>query len=303
MSPRTYRVHGLRLYSDFPLLHARGEVEDGDVDVHIRFGDAPQLPPLAPPDAWLHGDRHTLQFMAQGAGTFTCIDGHTIVVSPEPQATAGQLELYCLGTALGIVHYQRGDFPIHGAFLSRNGITFGVCGHSGEGKSTLAYTLAQAGCTLLTDDVAIVRNVDGMPTVFAESTHVKLRDDAAHAMDIATTGLDPVDPRRDKHYVPIPAPQAAPPPVLRAMIYLRSAPHDGDFIFEPLPLVAALANLREQTYRPFLIPLLAGNQHQLEFGVQISSRVRSFRFTRPRALARLRESGQFLLKQLEDALG
>lgn len=268
----------------------------------MRIGAAPTVAASFEIGHWLHGDARSIQFKAQGGGVFTCTGGRSIVITPDPDARESLLELYCLGTALGIIHYQRGDFPIHGAFVSRNGLTFGICGHSGEGKSTLAYALAQAGCTLLTDDVAIIRSVDGTPTVFAENTHLKLWGEAARSLGVATDGLDPIDGRQDKYYVPTLTREPGTPPALDAMVYLESRPDAQACALEPLPLVAALAQLREQIYRPFLIPPLGLDRQQLEFGAGVAGRVRSFRFIRPRALVQLQEGAGFLLKGLADGL-
>jgi hypothetical protein len=49
--------------------------------------------------------------------------------------------------------------PVHGALLVRNGRGVMLCGESFAGKSTLAYALAKAGWTLVTDDATyLVRN-------------------------------------------------------------------------------------------------------------------------------------------------
>ena len=66
---------------------------------------------------------------------------------------------------------QRDRFVLHGAGVARHGTAFVVLGGSGAGKSTLAVAAAEAGWSLLSDDMVVVRadagrlEVAGVPRV------------------------------------------------------------------------------------------------------------------------------------------
>ena len=69
--------------------------------------------------------------------------------------------LYLLGPVLGIVLRLRGAICLHGSAVSYRGRAAVLVGPKGAGKSTTAAALMARGCTVLTDDVAVIERADG----------------------------------------------------------------------------------------------------------------------------------------------
>lgn len=246
----------------------------------------------------MSGTRDEVHFRIPDVAAFCCVQGREIWVAPEAAVSPIKLELFTLGTALGIIHFQRGDFPIHGAFVSDGDRAFGLCGASGEGKSTIGLALSRAGCSMLTDDVGVIRIAGEVAQVFAENTHVKLWADTAENFKLKTDSDERIDGRLSKFYVPVPTQSRSPPPRLDALVILGSGPAESEPRFERIEALAALSHLREHTYRPFLISALGLDQAHLRFSAELLSKVRMYRFTRPRSITRVQEGADLLMRQL-----
>lgn len=295
---RRYQVHGLILQSEFPLPHAAPDLGRDAAIVQIRHGTYPAAGDAIRVGDWLSGTPQALQFRIPEVGAFACVGGREIWVAPEPNASPVKMELFTLGTALGIIHYQRGDFPVHGAFIADGDQAYGFCGASGEGKSTVGLALAHSGNALLTDDVAIVRLVEGEPRVYAENTHLKLWENSVRDFALPIEDYARLDERQAKYYVPVPMRAPASPPRLNALVFLESGPPESELLIEPLQHIPALAALREHTYRSFLIDALGLGRQHLEFCAALLKQVRMVRFRRPRSLDRLKEGVERLMREI-----
>ena len=293
-----YQVHGLILQSEFPFPHAAPDPGREAVVVQIRHGAYPDAGDAIRVGDWLSGTQQALQFRIPEVGTFACVGGREIWVAPEPNASPVKIELFALGTALGIIHYQRGDFPVHGAFIADGNRAYGFCGASGEGKSTVGLALAHSGNALLTDDVAIIRLAEGEPRVYAENTHLKLWENSIRNFALPIEEHARLDERHAKYYVPLPMRAPASPPRLNALVFLESGPPGSELLIEPLKHLPALAALREHTYRSFLINALGLDRQHLAFGASLLKQVRMIRFRRPRSLDRLEEGVERLMREV-----
>ena len=76
---------------------------------------------------------------------------------------------FLLGTAIGSLLIQRGLLVLHGNALEKNGKAIVCLGHSGTGKSTIAYSLMQQGWNLISDDLVAINNdrniLPGIPRI------------------------------------------------------------------------------------------------------------------------------------------
>lgn len=89
-------------------------------------------------------------------GLFKILKGSTILVKPDSTAPESLIAANIIGTCMGILFYQRNTLVIHGSSIEINGQAILFSGESRFGKSTLAFSLIQAGHRLITDDVAVV---------------------------------------------------------------------------------------------------------------------------------------------------
>lgn len=157
------------------------------------------------------------RFLVQG--------GDTIVVEPLPGASERRVRLFLLGSALGILCFQRGLLPLHANAVVAGDGAYAFAGASGAGKSTLAGHFARAGYDVLCDDVCAVSfDAAGRPVVWPGLPRVKLWRDAAEALGHEPASLDRVAEDVDKYHVGLPAPrQNSPVPLRRVYLLERAA--------------------------------------------------------------------------------
>ena len=152
-----YRIFGLSLGSDFDLPELLPAPETICPDIQVLRGTVQH------PDAESPGGQGVVsiadgiyQFEIQRVARYRVQHGTQIVVDPAAGAAAGDVRVWLLGTALGVLMHQRGLLPLHVSAVACAEGAAAFCGHSGAGKSTLAAALHQRGLPLLTDDVALV---------------------------------------------------------------------------------------------------------------------------------------------------
>lgn len=171
--------------------------------VTVRIGTVPEtLGTGAPAGLESAGDTTLLQVPT--VGRYLVEGGARITIDPAPGAAERNLRLFLLGSALGVLVYQRGLLPLHANAVVVNGQAHAVSGPSGAGKSTLAAWFARAGLPVLCDDVCVVRlDAEGRPWAFPGLPRVKLWQDAADALGRDTAGLDRAIEGLDKYHVPL----------------------------------------------------------------------------------------------------
>jgi hypothetical protein len=98
------------------------------------------------------------------------------------------LSTYLLGPPLAALLIQRGMLVLHGNAVEKGGKALVFMGHSGGGKSTLAYALMRQGWNLLADDLVVVtESGDVLPGIPC----IKLWLDAAMAFGLTPDKLTP----------------------------------------------------------------------------------------------------------------
>lgn len=250
-----YRVAGLSVTSEIELpgLNAASS-ERRRPEVHIRRGPVPTTlegaQALGP--TWHVADRRFL-LRIPNIARFLLSEGREIVFEPEPRADPGDIPVFILGTAFGILLHQRERIVFHASAVRANGKAIVFCGPSGAGKSTLAAALAQRGYSLITDDFCAVTVTDaGIPVVHPDGRQLKLWAQAINKLDLKNRSGARVRSRLEKFYVDPGETQSEALP-LGALYALREAlPPLAPGIERPNIVDAALT-LRRMAYRPRLV--------------------------------------------------
>lgn len=250
--PRLYTCFDFRFESELPL----GELTEAAADdtrpvVRIRRGDVPEaLEGGGAPQFGISvaGDRALLQ--VPEIGRYLIEGGTRITVSPAPEASERNVRLFLLGSALGILAYQRGLLPLHANALVVGGGAYAFSGPSGAGKSTLAAHFARAGFEVLCDDVcALSFDEDGRALAWPGLPRLKLWEDAARAFGHDPSGLDRAIEGYEKFHLAIGGPRRSGAVPLRRL-YLLSRAEEGEAgRIERLTGAAAMAAVLENTYR------------------------------------------------------
>jgi hypothetical protein len=279
----------LRITSDFELPFACEPATGGEApEVMIRRG----IVPSALDDAgasgptWQMTDRRLL-LSIPGIARFLLTAGEHILVEPESDARLGDIPVFLVGTALGLLLHQRGSVVLHASAVEADGKAILFCGPSGAGKSTLAAALADRGYPLLADDLCVL-SIDerGVPLAHPDGGRLKLWARAVEALGAGERRGAPVRSMLGKYYVEPPAVAGGPLPVAR-IYQLREARGPVAPGIERANAVDAALLVRLSAYRPLLVLLLRQLATYFEASIGVARAAGVFRYARTMGLAGL----------------
>jgi hypothetical protein len=215
-----------------------------------------------------------------GVARFLLTAGNEIAFEAEPGADAGDIPIFILGTAFGILLHQREQIVLHASAVRVNDRAILFCGPSGAGKSTLAAALSRRGYRLITDDFcAITVTAAGTPMVHPDGRQLKLWAQAIEKLDLEESRGERVRKRLEKFYVDPGAARVEASPLGAVYALHEALPPRVAGIERPNVADAALL-LRYNAYRPRLVAPL--NQKVLYFhaAAMIANNAGIFHLTR-----------------------
>jgi len=198
-----FAAYGLVIQSEIYLLGSKRT--NREPNVYIKLGQ-PKKPEV-------NGGSVLFGTMAN-VGTFLITEGREIIVEPAADVSPGLLRSALLASAMAVVLRQRGLLVLHGSCVSMQGQAIAFLGHGGQGKSTLASALHNAGHPILTDDILAVQLSDDGIFIIPSFPLVKLWPEAASLTGKTNTRSDEIKPNWEKRIHEI----------------------DSDFVTTPLPL-------------------------------------------------------------------
>ena len=274
----------------------------GAPDVAIVISDEPC--PDWPSDGTTVVEGDSARFVIDGVGGWDMQGGRRIVLHPSLSADPRELQLFTLGSAWGLLGYQRGHAMWHGSAVSNGaGLAMLFCGTAGEGKSTMAAAMLDAGATLIADDLSRVELRDGWPSIHPSSSRIKLWNEAIGQLGWQERIVERDWMREDKFHCAVPRHAAGEGPrPLGAIVVLASGERE-ECVFEQLRGSEALTQVLASTvYRPEALDAMDRWTEQGALAARILGQVPVYRLTRPRNLASLRE-GALQAADLLDTLG
>jgi len=109
------------------------------------------------PQRWVKIDTDgSILLTIPGLVRFLVRHGKSVTVEILRDEVAQGWRLFLLGSVLSMLCHQRRLLPLHAATVKIGGRNIAIAGHSGMGKSTLAFSLMQRGHGLLSDDVTVL---------------------------------------------------------------------------------------------------------------------------------------------------
>ena len=248
-----YRISGLSVASEIALPGLIAGAPSPAPEVTIRRGEVPEVLPAAKASGvtWQRCDQQFL-LRVPAVARFMLTGGRDIVVAPEAEADPGDVQVYIVGTAFGILLHQRERIVLHASAVEVSGKAVLFCGASGAGKSTLAAALAHRGYPVVADDVCGLSLHDDVPTVHPDGRQLKLWTQAITRLELGQRQGTRVRRKFEKFFVQ-PHNVITDPLPLGALYILREArpPHAAG-ISQP-NVVDATMLLRRNAYRPRLV--------------------------------------------------
>jgi hypothetical protein len=193
---------GIDFQSEIALPEMRAGAAGHEAPVVIRLAEAPCPPGLAEVQSSVHAGPQHFWMAVPGAGQILVAEGSTIIVELAAGATVENIRAYLLGSAIGALMHQRGLLPLHASAVEIGGRAVLFCGHSGAGKSSLAWHLTRRGHPLLSDDICAIDVSTGTPRLWPGLINLKLWRDGLYAAGETHAGLSQVLPDLDKYRLP-----------------------------------------------------------------------------------------------------
>ena len=183
-----YFAFGCHITSNYPI----GELHETlpaspDITIHAQ-------PARDPVDInHLEANPERVTFSVKHTAFYHITQGNVIDIEYDADAHPDNIDLFLLGTAMGVCLQQQGRILLHACAIAT---TPGeqatsarlICAHSGTGKSTLAYWHYLRGFRVLTDDVACISQQDNHFIVHPGYPRVRVTKDSAKQLCINTQG-------------------------------------------------------------------------------------------------------------------
>lgn len=274
-----YRAYGLACLSDTPISGLQSEPYNRQsIHLHMHLGsDLPEWvrtarelparslyrrsPPLDAADS-------AFTASALGSGKFFELaysDGANFIVDRFGERLWGRcaampqdfLETYLRGPIMGFVLRRRDVIALHASALSIDGHAVVLCGPSEAGKSMTAAALAIRGVSVLSDDIAALRNCGGRFQVASGYPRICLWPEAVRDLCGRPDILPRLTPSWEKCFLPLDGPAAKFDPQQRplgAIYFLGPRTSDqGAPRVEKLSARLGLLELVQNTYMNWLL--------------------------------------------------
>ncbi|QPC99538.1 hypothetical protein [Qipengyuania soli] len=296
-----YRHSGLEIVSEIALPEWDGFASSSASHADIKIELSDERSPAFPRDGSTYSSGSTAGFCIEGVGGWELEAGRRMTLYPSLAVDPAELRLFTLGSAWGVLGYQRGDPMWHGSAVELDGRAALFCGDAGEGKSTMAAAMVATGARLVGDDLSKVEPNAGGALIHPSSSRLKLWGAAVDHFGWRERVVQRDVMREDKFHCHIEPNHAGGPPLpLAAIVVLESGEAP---LLEPLSGSEALAEVLSGTiYRPEALETMGRWGEQGALAARIIAGAKVFRLTRPRDLGAIGESAG-LVSEMLDRLG
>jgi hypothetical protein len=311
---RDYSLYGISLRSEIPLAYAdrsAGSAADvtisvrdrawfshihadiGDVDDSSGWYDYARLPDGADFLRW----PSLFEFVVSG-------DGSHVAAGHLENASSESFQSYLLGWVLSFALVKQGYEPLHATAVVVDGKAVAFLGTSGQGKSTLAASFLHAGYKLLTDDLLLIREVDGVLCGFPGPPRIKLFPHIAERFLPQKLPLGPMNPDSDKIMIPLAGHE----------LYEHPAPMHGFVVLDEVEMPGGSPQLEPLSPHQSFLALVAATfndqlraadrlQRQFRLSAYWTERLSVRRARYPRTLSALAKVRQSILREVRRAPG
>jgi hypothetical protein len=261
---REYALYGIALRSEIPLTFPE-QLPSGAADVTLSFVSRQWFADIT---AGLSSAENTGDWYER----VSCRDGSDylrfptlfeFMVSPDgrsvacgllERATIDSFQTYLLGHVLSYALVKQGYEPLHATAVVIEGAAVVFLGDSGQGKSTLAAAFLHAGYQLLTDDLLLIRDVDGVLSGFPGPPRVKLFPHVACRFLPKQASSTRMNPETPKLIIPLEQHQQCPGPTpIQGFLSLDSCGEGANIRFSSLSGIDSVLQLLGSTFNTRLV--------------------------------------------------
>jgi len=296
-----YQAFGILISCEWEVFQLKTVVDDFNTahDLTIKKGSVPEYGFASQrPDPFFHFqvEENKFWFFIEDLARFLVIDGKTIIVDINPDADIQTVNLYLLGSALGVVLHQRKYTVLHGNAIQFGNKTVVVVAESGVGKSTLAGAFFKQGYNLLADDVCAIDS-DGY--VQPSYPYLKLWQESLNKLGFSNKSLELIRGQEDKYYFPLNK-QFCDKPLQVSQVYVLNKFHSNKVISRRISGSKKLVPLYNHTYRKEYAHLILGDNEFVSRLLSLASSLPVTRILRPQKTFALDALFEFITNDMNN---
>lgn len=205
-------------------------------------------------------------------------DGNKIIVEYE-LLNLKKINLFLLGSAMGILLLQRNLFSLHGSSVCDYQKGICVIGDSGAGKTSLARGFINKGYNLLSDDVSRV-DTHEFVNIISSYPSQKMWKDTLNYYKLEGNKENQLLERYDKYYLDVKDKFKAGKNSLDVLLYLRAEDIQEPYI-RLLEVDQAFSIIHKNTYRYELIDTMELKQNHFKWISEVLSTTPVYELVRP----------------------
>lgn len=181
-------------------------------------------------------------------------DGRSVACLLLEGATVESFQAYLFGHVLSYALVKQGHEPLHATAVEIGGAAVAFLGASGQGKSTLAAAFLQAGHRVLTDDLLLIRDVDGALCGWPGPPRIKLFPEVAERFLPQQASATPMNPDTTKLMIRLEGHQQHDGPVpIQSFCVLEDCEHDAGIRLSSLSGTQSVIQLLGSTFNTRLV--------------------------------------------------
>lgn len=292
----TYKLYNFIVKSNIEIIDLQEVEYSSDIDINIFSKEIENEKILDINDFndyKFEDQKFTL--IVQNVAKYNVFNGNLINIEYSKNATSDEINLYLLGSCLGVILYQRGYLPIHASAIETNKGSVFFSGDSGMGKSTTLKAFLNKGYKMVSDDVvALEFDKNNEIIIYPSFPRTKIWQDAADKLNINTEKLNRISKNTDKYSLPIDLKMFS-DSVLEPHIFYEINKTDKSKVYiEEVIGIDKIKLLLKNTYRPQYLEYLNNKKEHFKQISKLAESIKVKKIYRPENIDSISELVQIL---------
>lgn len=227
--------------------------------------------------------QNNIIFIIENVGRYQITNGNKITIEYLPNTDLEEIRKYILGSALGLLLFQRNIIALHGSSIVINNNAIIISGNIGAGKTSTTLSLVNKGYSFLTDDVAsVIKDINGTYNVHHCIPYQKLCLNTIESLGYDKNKLIQIDKIKNKYYSPEIINFTKEPKKLKSLFYLTTSNNLTTVSCSEVFGVEKFKLILSNIFRKELIPneLIKGNY--IKEVLNLSKNISVYKITRPK---------------------
>lgn len=186
-----YLAFGLKIQSEINFPELVQTESESQADVQIKLDITPSALEGAHfngSDMWISPAKYL--YKMAGVANFYVENGNSVIVEPCLNAPGKAIRIYLLCNAMAAIIHQRGSIPLHASGIVIHGKAILIVGDSGAGKSTTIKAIVNRGYKIFTDDVCVLKQLEGFVYGIPSYPMMKLWESSIHLLGLGPAILE-----------------------------------------------------------------------------------------------------------------